>query len=400
MISCKQLMGKGYFETHSEFFLALCMGAECGRIGTSLDMSDMRLEKEKISEDEWVYFNYLISIGSIYLKGVEVEPVDVSKVKLYFDVNKFTPIKDKLVDTREDHYYWELLWAHEKYGTNDITMLNVLNLHVFLLHLIAHRIIRTHMGEIPLMPLVITISNNNAKSHYIYVDMYSCLITLPWFKNYVQLDVDWDDMAVGMDYYLFCSDAMYMNHYNHWTVDQKVEIFDKCGIKPGSVMILYTRKGIRKNNVIGHIENAIVAIVNEINHDSVSLTTVALNKTKEELEREFLDIPDDRQGLFIDMVRTKPNVASRVISLYNLGIDNYFYDEDMLLIRIDPHTRVTKYITIDGKTGDVEMSEIDAIYWLMCQHEIIFDRDLYKKMYSPDKDLLWDVYGEDEEEIE
>lgn len=54
-----------------------------------------------------------------------------------------------------------------------------------------------------------------------------------------------------------------------------------------------------------------------------------------------------------------------------------------------------KRITIDGKEGDVSMSSIDAIYWLLCQYSIEFDRELYRNMYNDGKDLMWDLYGDD-----
>ena len=54
-----------------------------------------------------------------------------------------------------------------------------------------------------------------------------------------------------------------------------------------------------------------------------------------------------------------------------------------------------KRITVQGKEADVEMNEVDAIYWLLCQYEIDFDRELYKSMYNSSKDLMWDEYGEE-----
>ena len=56
-----------------------------------------------------------------------------------------------------------------------------------------------------------------------------------------------------------------------------------------------------------------------------------------------------------------------------------------------------KRITVQGKEADVEMNEVDAIYWLLCQYEIDFDRELYKHMYNNDEDLLWDLYGNEGE---
>ena len=81
-----------------------------------------------------------------------------------------------------------------------------------------------------------------------------------------------------------------------------------------------------------------------------------------------------------------------------MGIENYFYDESQFITLISPTEKVNKLITIDGKQVQKEMSCIDAIYWLLCQYEIDFDREVYKHMYNNDQDLMWDEFGSNESE--
>ena len=80
--------------------------------------------------------------------------------------------------------------------------------------------------------------------------------------------------------------------------------------------------------------------------------------------------------------------------IYSFGIDGYFNDEEYLILRLDPGEVVYKSVMFDGKVQKIKMSGIDAIYWLLREYDIPFDCDLFKKMYSSGKTLLWDVEDE------
>lgn len=81
MLSCREIIGRDYFESYSEFYLALCMAAEMGRREDKLDMSDMRVDKSILSKTELEYFKYLISIGDIYLGDGESAEMSVPDTK-------------------------------------------------------------------------------------------------------------------------------------------------------------------------------------------------------------------------------------------------------------------------------------------------------------------------------
>ena len=98
MLDCKKIFGRNYFESYSEFYLALCMAAEMGRREDKLDMSGMVVDKSLLSKSELNYFKYLIGTGCIYLgdKGLEVEDtIDPKTVEYYLNMEGITELKDK-----------------------------------------------------------------------------------------------------------------------------------------------------------------------------------------------------------------------------------------------------------------------------------------------------------------
>lgn len=392
---CSDILRKKKFDTYSEFYLALVIAKELGRRGHQLDMSDMLIDKNILSKDILSYFKILISSGMIYIG--DVKKVD-EKCNSDLDVNTSSFEKEfDVFEDKGDCLYWSCDWAQVTYQVNrNLIMLD--NMGNVLMHVVGYYLVKRYLGEIS-KKLFIDIDSKKARSSYIYVNIYSLLKTLDWFKDYVDLEVDFHGYVVDLDYSLFCNDGYMANKYKLWSMQEKVGFLNEYGIVPGSIVILWTRKGMCTSNPWGKIESAIVARVDEIGTDFIAMTTSALNKTKEELELDYYSIPEENRHLFSDILTRDPYTSNISVGLSELGIGNYFLDEGRIITLIDKSAKITKRVTINGKSSDVEMSEIDALYWLMCQYGFDFDRNLYKQMYSGGKELLWDKYGADYPEI-
>lgn len=399
MLSCREIIGRDYFESYSEFYLALCMAAEMGRREDKLDMSDMRVDKSILSKTELEYFKYLINIGDIYLgdgESAEMSVPDTKDMTYYLDMSGITLLKDKLVENREEEYYWSVLWSTTMYAEGPIEFKRVSNTGNVLMHVVAHVLVSEHLGEIPEKPLEVYIDQTEAKNTHFYVNLVSCSRSLPWFNEKVILNIDYGNALVDIDYSIFCNNGMVAGRFHHWSIGDKHKFMDKYDICVGSIVELWERTGMCQSNVAGKIVSVSIARIDEIGNDFLGVTTIALNKTKEETRLDYESIEESKRYLFQDMLSFKPLVQNKVLSLYEVGIYNYFYDESLFITPINKHERVTKRITVDGKEDDVEMSGVDAIYWLMCQYGFEFDRELYRMQYSGGKELLWDRYGEED----
>ena len=104
---------------------------------------------------------------------------------------------------------------------------------------------------------------------------------------------------------------------------------------------------------------------------------------------------EESKRLFSDILNKPPLVRSRSISLVSMGIDEYFGAEELILTALDPSEMVVKTISVDGQHATVDMSGVDAIYWLLCQYGIEFNKKLFKERYGTDKDFLWDMFGKE-----
>ena len=398
VISCEEILGRNDFKSYSEFILMMCIGKEYHRRGCLFDVSTMRIT-DILGGQQKLMLRWLVYKGIVYAGDVGV-PEPTEKEPYSFNMDAITANEGRLFedfagsDTEEPCYRWSNSWAkaqhYEKYD-NDLYLLQYLE--IILLHLVAHMIVSIKEGTAEDKPIKIIIDGMLSNSTDNYVNLVSCKRTLPWFDKMVKLDIDLRGKHTDVDFSLFVNNGIVAGRREWWSISEKQKQMKREGICEGSICILFERGNLAETNLIGKISNANIVRVNKIEKDRVYMTIIPLYKTKEEIEDDFMDIPEESQPLFTDMLEFRVNLSDRCINLCSLGISNYLYSEELFIVPIDSYGTVTKVITVDGVRGAVELSQIDAIYWLLCQYGIEFNRELYKSMYNNGKDLLWDDYG-------
>lgn len=392
MIKCEDILQKTYFDSYSEFFLACCIARECMRRGDKLDMSNMRIDSDILPENELSYFKCLWRDGAIYL-GKEYSGSMGIESSYYIDTDCFADYYNVLFKEEPDKYYWSMEWASKAYEGNQ-NLQNISWAGKVLMHLVGHMLVCFYLGEREKKSMEIEITGQQVKSTYIYVNLVSCLKTLLWLDEVLILNIDFTGYNIDIDYSILCNNGIAAKRNKLWSIKDKHKFLEKEGITDGMIVILWSRRGMCESNPAGRITGATLVRINEICKDSISVETLPYNKTKEEREEDFLSIPEEKRYSFIDMKYSVPKGTSRMLSLYDIGIENYFDMEDEFITKIDRKAMVTKKITVDGKVSNVDMNNVDAIYWLLCQYEVDFDRELYRNVYNNGNPLLWDKYGE------
>lgn len=401
MLKCEEIIGRKHFKSYSEFYLALCIADELGRRGSMLDMSNMRVDKDILSNFEVEYFKYLTSIGVIMLDdNVDVlnNYKDTSTIKYYMNMEDITKMKDRLVSIVDNEYYWSPDIISNDTLDKPYSFRNVSNTGNLLMHITAYLIVGMYLGDLDKKKFKVSFNSIKAKNTSYYVNLYSCSQTISWFKDFIILDVDFGEINVDIQYSIFCNNSQVAGHHVFLPISEKFKLMKKYGMVEGSIVVLWTRGGMCASNIMGKITNATIARIDEIGDDFLGVTTLALNKTKEEQEMDYYSIDEDKRYLFSDMLHYKPSEIIKTLSMYELGVNDYFYDEYMFISNLDKSEVVYKYITINGEVAEVQMSGIDAIYWILCQYCIEFDRELYRSMYNDGKLLMWDEFGNDDYE--
>lgn len=394
VVRLSDIFKKDYFESYSEFYLALEISKVFSLFDVYVDMSDMIVDKSILPDNILEYFKKLISDNVIYVgDGIDEIKYDEDKADS-FDIDISYFLSEKMYGYSDNCAYWSFKYAHDTYSTtNYYKFMNYGKLNIVLIGLVSFFIVKKYLGKENAPYLNIDIARDISKNVYAYLNIYSCIKTSPWFSDLVNLSVDFES-DVDLDYIVFCNNSNISHKLNDYSVSEKRGFMEKLGMVVGSILILFERKGMCENNRYGKIKASKVIRLDEIGDDFIGYTDISLNKTKEENYQDYLDINEEVRYLYSDLLNKNVNTFSSVSTLHEVGIDEYFGDSDeAILTKIDSSATVSKLITINGEQGMVEMSEIDAIYWLLCQYGIEFDKDLYRSMYSDGNELLWDRYG-------
>lgn len=391
MISCKDIIGRAVFESYSEFYLTLCMAAECLRRGTTLDMSEMVVDPSKLPTSQVQYFKYLASRGALYL-GNEVNEDTPDGGSLQFNMDFITENEANLFEGGN------LLDVNEfiqKFKDNT-EVIFITSMGNTVMHLVAYYLMSIYLGKLPKEPLTIKVDGMNVKNTYIYINLLSIVKTLEIADKFLILNIDLSDYKQDLDYNVFCNNSFMSGKHKLWTLSEKLKFLEDEGFCEGAICILWERKGINNSNPIGKLTGAKVIRINEITPKGIYCTSFAVNKTKEEVLEDYNSIDESSRYMFADLKYSKPHQADLYFDLYELGIGEHFFEEAQFITKIDRFSKVIKKVTIDGKVSSIEMSERDAIYWLMCQYGLEFNRTLYKRMYNKGNPLLWDLHGSSE----
>lgn len=378
---------RNYFKSYSEFYLALAMGNVLMNKGEQLDMSGMLIDADSIPSDMINYFKKLMSTGAITIGTESSVSANITDSNSDVDTSYFNEIP--LTYEEDGTLNWSFEYARDNYGVYASQFLEFMKLGSTLIHLTAYHLIDVMQGKTS-KKLIFHFDSYKAKSTFIYVNIYSILQTVGWLSKYIDLDVDFGDFSVDLDYSIFCNNGKVAGHHNIYSVEEKKKHMASLGMTEGSILALWERTGMCENNEYGRISKVSIIMLREVGDSFIGITRIALNKTKEEVREEYYDIPEHSRYLFVDLLDKKPHQESTELDICGIGVDDYFYDEAAYVTLLDNSSKVSKLITVDGKQAVTEMKEVDAIYWLLCQYDIDFNKELYKDMYMGGEDALWD----------
>lgn len=420
MLKCEKLLGKNILSAYYEFNFAMALAVECGRRGDKLDMTGIRLfDKDMLSNSDLEYMHYLKDKGYIYdgsnTEGsVDAEELEERRVlKKFFDDRMLTDLGDRLVEDKGDYYFWCTEYAYGTYGKYVENEMNKKRLGNTVLHIAAHMYLRMILGEIPKKEVQFFYKSYETCTISLYQSLLACEKSIPTLNGIIKvvLDENYIDSIGDVDFNLLVSVSIHSGRFKKWSCSEKIDFFEKYGLGVGSICVLYERGRMNESNMVGMIEKASVVRVddyfNGLNCDldrvdnryrkkgkaGWVLTKYNVDKTKEEMLNDYYGIDEEYRGMFTDLLKPTLNSMQSFVSFENIGIGTYFYDEEYILMPIEKDCLNKKLVTIDGKKAVIDMDDVDAIYWILNQFKVDFNKEWFKGYYNGGKELLWDLYN-------
>lgn len=393
VLDCSEFLGRNEFKSYSEFVFMMCCAKEVKRLGGIMDFSNMKIDKI-VGDKHIAMFKWMIYRGDILVVGLKPTSEPNVSDEYVFNMDLISKYDGHFFDDRGGEWYWDYNWyVNQKcWGSDLVGVTAYSQLGTILLHITAHLFVGMKFGYIKEQPVRFCFTKFLVKSTNIYINLLSLNQTLDWFSSSVNFDIDFDDASVDIDLSLYINNCMQCGRFAKWGIKDKKKQLKELGVVVGGIFILYERKGVVKSNIVGRIVNASIVKILEIRPSEIIVQVIPVFRTKEEIENDYYSISENERFKFDDLLEFKISCTRRTISLYSLAIGWYIYDEELFLLPIDEYGEEEKYISVDGERGTISMSQRDAIYYLLCQFNIDFDKDLYKSYYPLESGYTWDNY--------
>lgn len=372
-----------YFETKSEYRLAISLAMEGARRGIPLDFSGMKARSGLDSRVHAGYKNWLITnnlvLGATVLEEDEYpyENDDLSYLEM-----------SNLFEDNGDFLYWDQNWSLEIIGSRYYEIANVSDMVYFLERLVCKHWM-DHLLGIELRPLYLKFGSQLSATVMSYLHLESLRNSLPKMSKIFTLVLD-ERTNVDMKMSLFHFDAQNLGFNKEYSVDEKLSILDQKGFTEGMILVLFERKGINRSNSLGRIDMAHLVRVDEIVDGKLYLSLIRGTRTYEETAKDFEMIPEKNRHLYLDLLDTHESIYdSMVVELRECGIGNHFYREKYLIDSISTVDTITKLVSKNGEIFEQELNEADAIFYTLMQNSAPIDADLFCEYYFSGREPFW-----------
>lgn len=414
-MKAKKLLGKSSIDTMYECLYLLCTAEFMGKEGSSIDFEGIELDVDIIKDDfkkELFYLvneGYIVNIDDSIIEDLKALNVTPEKYPYIADLNI---IKDKKLYAESTEEGYDFVWTteyvtKETYGEEFSYYKSYTILSTLLVSLTSFHILQIMRGAEPnKSKLLFKFKMLESQNMYIYIPILSLMETIDYMSDYV--DVDYvDNGKLDINYEIFCIFAESNGHTSPdygfgYSLQEKHNLIKKFNFVENGIYAIYNRTKISKHRPYGFIASASIVMIKEILDDAIIVSQIPLGKSKAELYVDYMSLDDETKYLMSDILSKKPVITTAKIDLYTLGIEDYFGRGDSnLLCKIDKNTKVEKLIYINNMPEKRVMREVDAIYWLLSEYEIPFNKELYKETYFSKLNIrpTWDIVQELEKDF-
>lgn len=384
MIHVSELLKKNYFETVSEYRLALSFAMECARRGDILSVEGVLSQAELNSRVHAGYKNYLIDndlVVGFTKKEEDFYPYEEEDYSFLSN--------DNLFEDNGEYLYWDMDWGLETLGSLFYKHAGVGDIP-YLLEFLVSRHLYDVLTGLETRKLYIKLTQQLSSTFSSYLDIVSLYNSCPHLSEYITIVLH-ERSTVDLNLSLFQYDSKNLGFNSEYTVEEKLNFLQLNNFTEGMVLVLFDRKGINVSNDLGNIEMAHLVRLDEVVDGKLYFTQLRGTRTYEETAKDFLMIPEKNRPLYYDLLDKSDSVHGSIeVDLRECGIGNRFHREKHLLDSISTTDMVTKTISNGGEMYEQEMSEAEAIFYTLMQNDAPIDAELFRNYYFNGGEGIWD----------
>lgn len=390
-ININKLYACSEVATSSELFYICELGKHLKTHGCVLDITDISINKSVRLSKFWKYFAFCLEKG--YITGLDKEGLDLSYEMRDLDLiytEEFN--EDRKPIFTEKGNVWD--WYYK--NTSDISYKNAIlfgsnDFSQVLTSIVAYAMINRYISGVPEKLIVHLEDEKVFRSIADLLILETCSDAL---LDWCELDVE-NREKYAYDAYVYGKKEKGL-FKTFVGVDEKRDYFSKV-YKKGDIVLLYKRD-VKRQSSKTLIEESHVAIIEGVSKAGVRFNIVPRLRTKVDDEERFKKYKEATKSLYVGKSYTNLNLRQETISWLDLGVKNLLYKEEYFIqdiINFDESLLMCIKVNEEVKKVDLDLHE--AIYWVLCDRDIKFNRTSYKAKYFKGKTPLYDKWesGED-----
>lgn len=166
------------------------------------------------------------------------------------------------------------------------------------------------------------------------------------------------------------------------SVKQKIDCFRKR-FRKGDIVLLYTKsvKG-NKNDNVRTVESCTMARVEKATSQRIELTAIYTTETPLSTKKRIDELPEKNRELYGDDYYLRHHEQKMSLDWLDVGICEYTYIEEYFITDLNCDDSVELWFNRkDGTEVKLELQNADAIYAILCERKIEFDKQRFEKLY-------------------
>ena len=326
-------------------------------------------------------------------ESVPWDEADFKKRRDDVEYNTYTPTRKQVVFSQKTEQVWEFSKATSSAdNTTNLQSLKDDLVSQSWVSLVAYVAINRLLTGVP-KAFSLVIPLDYVMVSLSFADMTLLLEETDALNGWCFADVGSDTRFSYEGWWFKQYDRGYLSRY--YTPKEKQAEFKKLGFYEGDVVFLYTRDKCQVLNRVKLVTSCNYAIIKEVNTMGIVFDVFYTRNTKFGESLKFESFPDDLKKLYFTTSYMDCRHSTHAVPWENLGIEYLLFDEEYFISSIDKND-VLEIQDVSSNLEEVTLTLdcINAIYWLLKDHEVAFNEEVFKKKYFKSSKPMWDMFKE------
>lgn len=381
IIALGQIYSVTKIETPVEIYYIACLARYLNKEGYILSLDGIDLSEY---EDSY-YFDYLC----YYSENITGYNFREGKLPEGTSRYEYDFSKQEVIYREKTHIEWVFDFKTDKNYKNLSTFKGICANDVyvnFLAYITVSKLLYSTPKKLVLdfqnADIYVTKTSNN----WDIVNLYLLSTYTKALDNWVDIKLPNDGWAVAqLGYEAFYSDVVYRNgERDYIPTNEKIGVF-KQKFQIGDVCFLYKRNSGRATDTNKTIESCKIAIIKSVSREGVTLIEFSGAETPLTVKKRIQSMPDRIQKMYSEDYYKKLNSLTTTYSWIDLGVEQKLYLEEQFITDLNCADEAELWFEKNGEEFTLELDCADAVYSILCEYGVDFNRERFEKLYFSDK---------------